>query len=294
MRFSELEDRVYGHLRRMDTLAATTELNRNLSQLPFNERMAGLHLKAYVSWQCGPRYLGDCLRSIDAVLGDERTALITRFKSNLLGAAVAQMLGDHARWTLHNEALIAAVPELPLWEGRVIRSEAHGLDVFGTPQEAIGRFSDSVKWHLANTGPFDERDRLCYLAVSYANLCRLYLRVGDFKAALAVQESAEECMPSDTHQTVHIYMSRASYHLAVGEADPAREAIAKADLLLSDRPNHAISVSLGELKAQLFVLTGETIRAQAMLHWVSKQAALFRNLALLKRVQAVTISGAEV
>lgn len=284
MLYPELQDKVYNLLRECRNVEALIAARRGCAQMEGPDKLDALQLMINTEVLAGAGSLPSAAALIDYVANHPNARLLTRVKARLMGAHISMRLKHADAWRRHLDALEQLLAQAPEWRGRWLIS----LGDFYEDQRMLDRactvYREAADWHKDSAGPYDERDRLCHIALSYANSARVLVAVGELGEALLQIEAAESIMPAQALQRFQLYVSRARYHIAAGQFQSADDAITLGLALVETRCHTHGRQMLLEQRAETLYILGKTADAIRCLDELLEYAASIESIALNERV----------
>lgn len=235
----------------------------------------------------GPRYLpramGITQEILEALAPDpvaHAKALINGLTFSALAADVPSMRTLSLRLRAIHTTNPSAVRK---WVGRSHLALCRAFSVLQNEELAIRHAEQATVFHRENIGPYNERDRQCYLALSATALGELLVK-RDVTCAKEVLEIARAAMPLDSRVEVVDYLEALIAH-EMHEDGKVFPLLERALMGATKNKDHGLRFKIGELSARHRLRSGNVDACNRLLDSMIREAAQGRLITTLDRLQ---------
>lgn len=286
MRYCDLEAEVYRLLRTDGKARARLLVAQSLSGLSPDEAVMGQLLLANVELVCSHLVVHTPRERVRYALRTGSLDSVACCKAHLLGAHIARATEDFGSWQEHIEGMQAALVGAPEWEGRWLRSVALFREAGGEMDAAEQSQHTCLTWHREHAGPYDERDRLCYIGMTFNDLARLHVLRGDADGADALHWEARALIPVDAPQ--HVYALLCGVRIALARQDVVNVSgrLDAVEEQLRAYPNAHAATQAQQLRLAFYQQTEQHGDAGRLLAKMQRAAYLSRDLPTLRQLES--------
>lgn len=282
---TNLQHRIIG-----DFTSAYEELQAALTEVSLRgtlrDKLRVKTLLALTYYKDGPRQIHRALAICDEVLPQMGTWADEASKALINGLTMAMFAGDIGRtrnWSLRLRALhITKGAAITRWLGRSLLVLARAALAQGERERALAFAAEAVEFHKVHGGPFTEHDRLCYLALSYADMCEIVVE-SDPQQARTLLDQAHRLMPSEARGEILHYLEALVAHVS-GQPEAVSPWLDMAFEGAARNRDHWLKFKVAELGAR-HAMVVQRADVRHILDAVIREAAEGRMITVLDRLQ---------